>query len=137
MKGGNLKPLALKNFKKYFRIPAEPEIVYLALTKQHTIRLWTGANAEMNDEPGTRFSLWDGSITGTNVAFEEGKKIVQHWDFGEQETPSEVTIKLHEDKNGSTSLEVIQTNIPDEDFENILNGWADIYISSLIDFYEN
>jgi len=34
-----------------------------------------------------------------------------------------------------TSLEIRQTNIPDEDYENIAEGWEDPYISSLIDFY--
>lgn len=125
----------MKDFKKYFRIPAAPEILYQALTNENTIRLWTGAPATMKEEPGTAFSLWDGSITGTNISFEPPKKIVQHWDFGEREVPSVVTLKFHPDKKDFTSLEVSHTNIPDEDFENITHGWIDIYIASLIDFY--
>jgi len=112
-------------------------MVYQALTNQHTIMLWTGANAEMKEEPGSRFSLWDGSITGINIEFEKGKKIVQHWDFGDQDPPSEVTIKLHPDKHDYTSVEINHTNIPDEDYDNIANGWTEIYMSSLTDFYCN
>ena len=126
----------MKDFKKYYHIPAEPEIVYQALTNEHTIRLWTGEPAEMSEDPGSEFSLWDGSITGTNIEFEPGKKIVQHWDFGEQETPSVVTIKLHPEKTG-TSLELRHTNIPDEDYEDISTGWTDTYMASLIDFYQD
>ncbi|MCA1480924.1 SRPBCC domain-containing protein, partial [Bradyrhizobium sp. NBAIM08] len=88
----------MKDFKKYFIIPASPEEVYLALTLPNTIRLWTGEVAEMSTEPGSEFSLWEGSITGRNISFEESRKIVQQWYFGEQEDSSIVTIKLHPHK---------------------------------------
>jgi len=75
----------MKDFKKYFIIPAPPEDVYLALTNPNTIQLWSGESAEMSTEPGSEFSLWDGSIVGKNIEFEEGRKIVQQWYFGEQD----------------------------------------------------
>src|SRR5690349_7937778 len=85
----------MKEFKKYFVIPAPPEDVYLALTNPNTIHLWSGEVAEMSTEPDSEFSLWEGAISGRNIEFEENKKIVQQWYFGEQEEPSMVTIKLH------------------------------------------
>ena len=124
----------MKTFKKYYQIPAPPEEVYWALTKAQSIQLWTGAEAEFTEEPGTEFSFWDGDIVGKNLEFDYGKKIVQEWYFGDTSAPSIVTLKLHEHKKG-TSLEIRQTNIPDEDFENISEGWEDPYISSLVDFY--
>jgi len=124
----------LKDFKKYYRIPADSDLVYKALTNENTIRLWTGEAATMNEVPGSVFSLWGGSITGTNIEFEPGRKIVQRWDFGDQETPSIVTIILHPDKK-YTSAEVRHTHIPDEDYEDICTGWTDTYMASLIDFY--
>ena len=66
----------MKDFKKYFIIPAPPEDVYLALTNPITIHLWSGEEAEMSTEPGSEFSLWGGSIVGKNLEFVEGKKIV-------------------------------------------------------------
>ena len=85
----------MKDFKQHFVVPAPPEEVYQALTREATIRLWTGDVAEMSTEPGSEFSLWDGSIAGVNLEFTEDKKIVQEWYFGEQEAPSIVTIILH------------------------------------------
>jgi uncharacterized protein YndB with AHSA1/START domain len=85
----------MKNFKKYFVIPAPPEDVYLALTNPITIQLWSGEEAEMSTVPGTEFSLWDGSIVGKNLEFVQGKKLVQQWYFGEQSEDSIVTIILH------------------------------------------
>jgi uncharacterized protein YndB with AHSA1/START domain len=125
----------MKDFKKYYIIPAKPEEVYLALTNPLTIRLWSGDEAEMSVEPGSEFSMWDGSISGKNLEFEPNKKIVQQWYFGEQPDPSIVTIRLHEHAKG-TSLELKHTNIPDQDFEDITDGWDNIYMASLQEFYD-
>lgn len=125
----------MKDFKKYVVIPVEPELLYNALTNPATMELWTGEKAVMSEEPGSEFSLWDDSIVGRNLEFEHGKKIVQEWYFGEEpEAPSIVTIKLHEHNQG-TSLEVRQTNIPDEAYDDIVEGWNDVYLAALLDFY--
>lgn len=124
----------MKDYKKYFQIPAPPEDVYIALTNPFTIELWTGEKAVMSTEAGSEFSLWDDSIAGRNLEFEENKKIVQQWYFGDQAEPSIVTIKLHPDNKG-TSLELRHSNIPDEAYEDIVSGWNGDYMGSIIEFY--
>lgn len=124
----------MKNFKQYFVIPASPAEIYLALTTEITIRLWTGDAVEIDPQVGGEFSLWDGAITGRFLELEPGKKIVQQWYFGEQEEPSIVTIKLHEHKKG-TSFEVNHINIPEDAYDEIVEGWETEYVESLIDFY--
>jgi activator of HSP90 ATPase len=125
----------MKDFKKYFVIQAEPEEVFYALTNPFTIELWSGYPAIMNTEIGTEFSLWEGDITGKNIEIITNKKIVQEWYFGDQTEKSIVTIKIFENKKG-TQVEVIHNNIPDEDYENIVEGWNDSYIGAIIDFFE-
>ncbi|MCL4638391.1 MULTISPECIES: SRPBCC domain-containing protein [Olivibacter] len=125
----------MKEFKQYFIIPANPEEVYLALTMEQAIRLWTGDEVSMSNTPNSEFSLWDGSITGKNLILEKDKKLVQQWYFGDQMEPSIVTIKLHPHKKG-TSLELLHTNIPDTDYQDIVEGWQQVYMASLIDFFE-
>ena len=125
----------MKDYKQYYIIAAPPEDVYTALTNPATIQLWSGEPAVMSTEPGSEFSLWEGSIEGKNIAFEHGRKIIQEWYFGEQEEASIVTIILHPHKQG-TSAELRHSNIPDEAFEDIVEGWNEVYFSSLIDFYE-
>jgi uncharacterized protein YndB with AHSA1/START domain len=125
----------MKNFKKYVPLPAPPEEVYLALTKAQSIQLWTGAEADFTEEVDTEFSFWEGDIVGKNLEFEPNKKIVQQWYFGEENEPSIVTIKLHDDKKG-TSLEFSQTNIPDADFEEFKAGIEAYFLGGLIDFFE-
>jgi len=124
----------MKDYKKYFIIPAPPEDVYLALTNPATLHLWTGEEATMSTIPESEFSLWEGSITGKNIEFIEGKKITQQWYFGDQEVASIVTIVLHQHQHG-TSLELRHTNIPDEDYVDIVDGWNEVYMAGLIDFY--
>ena len=124
----------MKDLKKYYLIPATPEEIYMALTNPITLELWTGETAVMSTEPGSEFSLWEGSIVGKNIEFEAGKKIVQQWYFDGQSEDSIVTIKLHPDKQG-TSVELRHTNIPDADFNDIAEGWNDSYFGNLADFF--
>ena len=124
----------MKDYKKYFTITAKPWEIYLALTTEATIELWTGDKAEMQELEGSEFSLWDGSIVGVNLQFEKDKKIVQRWYFGDQQEVSIVTIKLHPHKIG-TSVELNHTNIPEEDYDDIVAGWNEDYFGSLRDFY--
>jgi len=125
----------MKDFKKYYILSAPPEQVYTALTNPATIQLWTGEPAEMSVVPGSDFSLWSGSISGKNIDFTEGKKIVQEWYFGEQPQTSIVSIMIHEHKQGS-SVELRHTNIPDEDYADITEGWNINYFGSLDDFFD-
>lgn len=124
----------MKDFKKYYLLPAETEEVYMALTNPLTIQLWSGDVSEMSTEPGSEFSMFDGSIVGKNIEFEENKKMVQQWYFGEQEEPSIVTIKLHPHKKG-TSVELNHTNIPTEAYDDIIEGWDQSFFAMLDDFY--
>ncbi len=125
----------MKNFKSYFIVPADPSDVYAAITNPVTIELWTGDPVEMSTVPGSEFSMMDGGIVGKNIEFEEGKKVVQQWYFGDQEEPSIVTIKLHPHKHG-TSAELNHTNIPDEAYDDIVEGWREAYFGQITEFFE-
>lgn len=124
----------MKHFKKYHLIPATPEEIYIALTSPATIQLWSGEPAQMSTEPGSEFALFEESIVGRNMAFVENKMIQQEWYFGEQEEPSIVTIKLHPHKQG-TSVELQHSNIPDEAYDEMVQGWDENYFAQLLDFY--
>jgi activator of HSP90 ATPase len=124
----------MKDFKKYYLINGSKQEVYVALTNPFTIQLWTGEAAEMSTEPGSEFSLWDGSISGKNLEFVHDELIRQEWHFGDQKEASIVTIKLHPHKHG-TSVELRHTNIPDEAFDDIVEGWNISYFGSLNDFF--
>ena len=125
----------MKSIKRYYTLKADPKDVYNALTNQRMVEIWTGEDAQMEPVPDTEFSLWEGSISGLNLEFEENKKIVQQWHFEGQEEKSIVTIILHPDKKG-TSVQLEHTNIPDEDYDNMVDGWNNTYMAELKAFYE-
>ncbi|MCK3684903.1 SRPBCC domain-containing protein [Maribellus sp. YY47] len=124
----------MKDLKRYYTLHADPKDVYNALTNQRMLEIWTGEEVIMQTEPNTEFSLWNGSITGLNLEFEENRKIVQKWFFGEEEEESIVTIKLHPHKKG-TSVELIHVNIPDDAYDNISEGWDDDYFGALNELF--
>lgn len=124
----------MKTFSKTFKINAEPSDIYSALTNPFTIELWSGYPAIMSEEPGSEFSLWEGDITGRNIEFVSNNRVVQEWYFGEQQEKSIVTITIRPD--GENSLVTVeQTNIPDEDFQEISEGWREYYIGAIISFF--
>ena len=124
----------MKTFKKTFKINAEPSDVYAALTNPYTIELWSGYPAQMSTEPGSEFSLWEGDITGRNIEFIPDKKLVQEWYFGEQTEKSTVNITISPDRELS-NVTVEHSNIPDEDFNDIAEGWREYYIGAIISFF--
>lgn len=125
----------MKDFKKYYIIPATPDEVYQALTNPISIKLWSGEEAVMSTVPGSEFSLWEGSIVGKNIEFIEGKRITQQWYFGDDaQEESIVTILLHQHEKG-TSVELKHSNIPDSDYKDIVEGWNLAYFAAVYDFF--
>lgn len=124
----------MKNIKRYYTLNAEPKDVFNALTNKKMLDIWTGESAEMEPVEGSVFSLWGGSISGINLEIEENKKIVQQWFFGDEEEKSIVTMKIHPHKKG-TSVELLHTNIPDDAYENISDGWDEDYFGALNELF--
>jgi activator of HSP90 ATPase len=125
----------MKTFSKTFNINAEPSDVYAALTNPYTIQLWSGYPAIMSTEPDSEFSLWEGDIEGRNIEFVTDKKIVQEWYFGEQAEKSIVTITIAPGRDESSKVTVEQTNIPDDDFNDIAEGWREYYMGAILSFF--
>jgi activator of HSP90 ATPase len=124
----------MKIFKKTFKINAEPSDIYSAITNPYTIELWSGYPAQMSTEQDSEFSLWEGDITGKNIEFVQDRKVVQEWYFGDQQEKSIVTISISPDRENSV-VTVEHTNIPDEDFSDIAEGWREYYFGAIINFF--
>jgi uncharacterized protein YndB with AHSA1/START domain len=125
----------MKNIHQKHHITATPEELYLALTTPLTIELWSGYPAEMSREVNSEFSMFEGDIEGKNLEFQPNKLIRQQWYFDGQDEPSIVTIQLEAEKN-NTVAELTHTNVPDEAYEEMLEGWKKIYFGSLKRFFK-
>ena|ERR1035437_1313208 len=124
----------MKSFKKTFKINAEPSDIYSALTNPYTIELWSGYPAQMSTEPGSEFSLWEGDITGKNIEFIQDKEIIQEWYFGDQVEKSVVKITILPDRDNSL-VTVDHSNIPEEDYDEIAEGWREYYMDAIKNFF--
>jgi activator of HSP90 ATPase len=124
----------MKTFHETFKINAEPSDIYSALTNPYTIEIWSGYPAVMSEEPGSEFSLWEGDITGRNIEFIKNKKVVQEWYFGDREEKSIATVMIRQERDNSL-VTVEHTNNPDDDFNDIAEGWREYIIGAIIDFF--
>ena len=118
------------DFEYTIDIVADPEEVFTALTNPFQIELWSGYPAEMKAEEGFQFSLWEGDICGVNLKIVPNQLLVQEWFFGETEHLSIVTLKLKKRKD-QTQVMLTHTNIPEEVYEEITEGWREYYLGSI------
>lgn len=125
-----------KDFKTRIKLDAPAEDVYAALTNPFALELWTGSRAVMSTEAETEFELWDGDICGRNIEFVENRRIVQEWYFGDAEPKSIVTFRISERSAEKSTLEVTHTNIPDDDYEDMVAGWQESFLEPLRAFVE-
>jgi activator of HSP90 ATPase len=125
----------MKTIKQRHVVTAPLDEVYYAMTNPLTIELWSGYGAEFSQTEGSEFSLWDGDITGRNLKFIENELIRQQWYFDTQEEQSIVTIRFSsEGKN--TIVELLHENVPEEAFEDIMEGWKKYYFGALKKYYQ-
>ena len=118
--------------------------MYECLTDANRIRAFTQADSRFDKSAGGEFSMFGGSISGTNVELVEEAKIVQKWRFRYRmklfSAPkscfsfplstksswflhsnwaegvfSNVTITIEEPNAGSTIVKLKQTGVPEAD----------------------
>jgi len=124
-----------KDYKTRIKVKSELEDAFAAFTNPFTIELWSGYPAVMSKEAGSEFSLWEGDITGRVLEVEEEKKVVQEWYFGEQEDASIATLKFFVQGN-KVQIDLLHTNIPEEAYDDIVEGWNDYYLGAIKTFLE-
>lgn len=109
--------------------------LYEILMDENRWKGFTQSNAKISKNVGGEFSIFDGSVTGTNVELKEGKLIVQKWRFGSWPDGifSTVELTFEEPESGLTVVKLVQTDVPEEDrygnetvVENTERGWRDL-----------
>ncbi|CAI9779428.1 unnamed protein product [Fraxinus pennsylvanica] len=109
--------------------------LYEILMDENRWKGFTQSNARISKEVGGEFSIFDGSVTGTNVELQEGKLIVQKWRFGSWPDGIVSTVRLifEEPESGVTVVRLSHTDVPEEDrygnatvVENTERGWRDL-----------
>ncbi|KAK1302960.1 hypothetical protein QJS10_CPB12g01527 [Acorus calamus] len=117
------------------RFNCSARVLYEILMDERRWKGFTQSNARISGDVGGEFSVFDGSIMGTNVELQEGKVIVQKWRFGSWPDGVYSTVRLtfDEPESGVTIVKLTQTEVPEEDrygnstvVENTERGWREL-----------
>jgi activator of HSP90 ATPase len=120
--------MEIKTIRQSAAFKVSPHDVYEALMDSGKHSQFTGEEASISREVGGKFSTYDGYAEGVNLELVPDKKIVQSWrasDWPEGHY-SKVTFSLKEVEDG-THLTFTQTGVPEENYEDISQGWRDYY----------
>jgi len=117
-----------KTIKQSVTFRAKPHDVYEALMDSDKHAKFTGGEAHISREIGGKFSAFDGYSEGFNIELVPDNKIVQSWrtsDWPEGHY-SRATFIMDEDEDG-TWLTFTQSGVPEDQYEDISQGWHDYY----------
>ncbi len=119
----------MKTIKQTYKIKAPIEKVWEALVSPELINKWGGGPAKMSDKL-EEFSLWGGDVHGKNIEVKENKLLKQEWFGGKWDKPSIMNFELSE-KDGITTVDLFQTDVPDDEEKDIDSGWKNYYMEPL------
>ncbi len=121
------------------------QTIILAATPHEIFEMWmdsekhaqiTGSAAEIGRYVGSEFSTFDNYSTGQTLELVADKKIVQIW--GASDWPpdhySTLTLELTA-VNGKTKLVFTQKGVPEDQYEEIRQGWYDYYWDRLKEIF--
>jgi len=128
-----------KTIRQSMTIKASPHEIYEALMDSKKHSEFTESKARISRKVGGTFSVWSGSISGTNLELVPDKKIVQAWRSEEDTWPeghySRAEFILERTKRG-TKIRFVQTGVPVQAYESIKLGWRDYYWNPMKKFLE-
>lgn len=117
-----------KTIRQSLKFRASPHDIYETLMDSEKHSLLTGDTAEISREINGRFTAFGGYSQGVNLELVPDKKIVLTWRAGDwpEGHYSEVAFLLKETGNG-TEVEFTQSGVPEEQYDDIYQGWYDYY----------
>ena len=126
-----------KTIHQTVTIKAKPHEVYETLMDSKKHGELVGANAKITKKVGAKFSIYDGDIEGVNLELVPDKKIVQTWRYSDwpEGHYSKATFLLEESKDG-TKLTFTQSEVPEDKYEDVAQGWQDYYWEPMKDILE-
>jgi activator of HSP90 ATPase len=120
--------MKVKTIKQEIMFDSSPHEIYELLMDSEKHASITGDQAIISRDVGGKISAGDGYIDGENLDLIPDKKIVQKWrgsDWPERHY-STATFEL-EKLGNQTKLMFVQTDVPEEQYEMISQGWYDYY----------
>ena len=119
-------------------LKASPEAVFDLLTASKKIPLWCGGQkGGVQSKVGGKFSMFDGWVNGSVLAFERGKRLSYTWmpgDWPESTTPSIVTYAFSKSSKG-TKIALVHFGFPNQkEMKGHKSGWTEYVFDPLKTF---
>jgi len=127
--------LFVKTIKQTYLINSSADAVWQALVNPKYINAWGGGPVKMNNKEGAKFELWGGDIHGKNIEVIPLKKLKQEWFGGNWKMSSVVTFTLTQEKD-TVKINLLQTDVPDNEAKDIDEGWRQYYLGPLKKYLE-
>ncbi|MGD0724766.1 MAG: SRPBCC domain-containing protein [Spirochaetia bacterium] len=118
-------------------IPAEPREVYSAWMSSKGHGEMTGSSAKVTARIGSKFSAWDGYISGKTLELKPDSRILQSWrttDFTEEEPDSLLEVLLVKAKGG-TRVTLNHSRVPAGHGPEYKKGWIDFYFKPMKEYF--
>jgi activator of HSP90 ATPase len=91
----------------------------------------TGGKVTISARPGSRFSAFDGMITGRTLEVLPKRLIVQSWRSGgwQDDDPDSILLLAFSAGRhpGTGRIDLIHIGVPDHDHDGVVNGWKFYY----------
>ncbi len=117
-----------KNIRQTVTFNAAPHEVYEILMDQKKHAELVGSTAKISRQVGGKFVIYGGEIDGTNLELVPDRKIVQTWRYSDWPKGHYSTVTFaFEAVDKGTRLTFTQTDVPDDKYEDIKQGWKDYY----------
>ncbi len=118
-------------------VKAQPAQVYDAIINPKKHGEFTGSPATGTQKVGSRFTAWDGYISGKILDLSKGKKIVQEWKTSEwpEGYPPSILKLTFKAKGSNTELSMIHSKVPAEQVEMYTDGWVSSYWDPLKEYF--
>jgi activator of HSP90 ATPase len=118
-------------------LPASKERLYQAFLDAKEHSAFTGSPATGSGKTGTKFTAWDGYISGKHLELHPSERIVQSWrttDFPEGAPDSRLEISFAP-ATGGTRVTITHDGLPPGDGERYLRGWKRFYFDPMRDHF--
>ncbi len=126
-----------KAIKQTVTIKATPHAIYEALMDEKKHAVFTGGEAKISRKTNGKFTIYGGDIEGKNLELVPDRKIVQSWRYSDwtEGHYSKAIFSLEPTEKG-TRLTFTPTDVPDDKYEDIKQGWNDYYWAPMKEMLE-
>jgi len=118
--------------KLHTTLSCSPDVAYKAWLDSKTHGEMVDGVAKIDPVVGGHFSIWGDAIAGKTISLDPiTYSMVQDWRYDLEGWPeghmSRLELHFTLLKNDQTTLELIQTDIPDDLVSEVAKGWKDYY----------